>query len=223
VKRTPTPDRLAFKSFYRRNLPHIQPVDAALFVTFRLIDSLPRSVLERMAEQRRYLETKLGQVKVQNPESGSLKVARRQFALLESCLDRADRGPTWLADERIAKVVADALHFRDGKQYRLDAFSVMPNHVHVVFKPMISATGVQPLASIMHSLKRNTAKNANAMLQRLGAFWEHENFDHYIRNEAEWERIVNYVLENPVKAGLARSWQEWPWSYVRSGSAPHAS
>jgi REP element-mobilizing transposase RayT len=203
--------------------PHIQPINATLFVTFRPIDSLPRSVLERMAQQRHHLEAKLGQVKVQSPASNSLIAARRQFVMLESCLDRAAHGPTWLADERIARIVVEALHFRDGKQYRLDAFSVMPNHVHVVFKPMISAMVVQSLASIIHSLKRNTARNANAMLQRLGAFWEHENFDHYIRNEAERKRIVNYVLENPVQAGLVRSSQEWPWNYVRSGSVPNAS
>jgi REP element-mobilizing transposase RayT len=223
VKRTLTSDRLGFKSFYRRNLPHIQPIGASLFLTFRLIDSLPRSVLERLAKRRLYLQTELEQVRIENPDSGSLKMARRQFALLESCLDRAAYGPTWLADERIATVVADALHFRDGKQYRLDAFSIMPNHVHAVLQPAMSGDEPRSLSSIMHSLKRNTAKRANALLERSGAFWEHETFDHFIRNHAEWGRVVNYVLENPVNAGLVRSWQEWPWNYVRSGSALHAS
>jgi REP-associated tyrosine transposase len=67
----------------------------------------------------------------------------------------------------------------------------------------------------MHSLKLYTAREANKVLQRSGTFWEHESFDHYIRNEAEWKRTVKYVLENPVKAGLVRTWQDWPWNYLR--------
>ena len=56
MKRTPTLDRLGYKSFYRRNLPHIQPLNSALFVTFRLAGSLPEEVLARMAEERRQIE-----------------------------------------------------------------------------------------------------------------------------------------------------------------------
>ena len=72
------------------------------------------------------------------------------------------------------------------------------------------------LSSIMHSLKRNTAKQANPILSRTGSFWAHESFDHYIREGAERKRIIKYVLQNPVKAGLAKRWQDWPWNYVRA-------
>jgi REP element-mobilizing transposase RayT len=223
VKETPTHDRLGFKSFYRRNLPHIQPVDAVLFVTFRLIDSLPRRVIERMVEERHHIETQLSQARSQNQSSRSLKVARQQFATLESCLDRAVHGPVWLADERVAKVVADALHFRDGRDYRLDAFTIMPNHVHAVFQPLMRGGEPLSLSSIMHSLKRNTAKTANAILERSGTFWEHETFDHFIRNHEELERVIHYVLDNPVKAGLVSTWREWPWNFVRDRLATNAS
>jgi len=151
----------------------------------------------------------------QNYKQGSYEWARREFAMMEKWLDRATVGPTWLGDQRVAKIVYDALLYRDGKQYRLDVFSIMPNHVHVVFKPKMIADEPRSLSSIMHSLKLYTAREANKVLQRSGAFWEHESFDHYIRNEAEWKRIVKYVLENPVKAGLVRTWQDWPWNYIR--------
>ena len=215
VKRTPTSDRLGFKSFYRRNLPHIQPVNATLFGTFRLIGSLPQYVIARMAEERRLLEKKLSSDHLIGSGSRSLQLARRHFAMLESCLDRAGDGPTWLSNQCVAKLVAEALHYRDAKQYQLDAFSIMPNHVHVVFKPSMRQDIPESLSSIMHSLKRNTAKRANEVLSRSGSFWEHETFDHYIRNQGEWKRIVRYVLSNPVKAGLVKTWQEWPWNYVR--------
>ena len=214
MKRSPTLDRLGYKSFYRRNLPHIQPVNSALFVTFRLAGSLPEEVLARMAEERRQIErTFKGDALRSRPHLGEL--ARRHFAMLESWLDRATIGPTWLADARVANLVAESLHYRDGRTYRLDAYSIMPNHVHSVFAPLAQNDLPKPLASIMHSLKRNTARRANRVLDRSGAFWEHESFDHYIRDRTEGKRIVKYVIENPVKAGLVKSWKDWPWNYYR--------
>lgn len=71
------------------------------------------------------------------------------------------------------------------------------------------------LASIMHSLKGYTAYQANRMLGREGEFWAHESYDHWIRDYAEWQRIIAYVLNNPVKAGGCHVWQDWEWNYVR--------
>jgi putative transposase len=223
MSRTPTRDRLGYKSFYRRNLPHIQPLNSALFLTFRLAGSLPSEVLGRMAGERRLLEEALKNDSGESP-SRFRQLARRHFAMLESWLDKATVGPTWLADEGVAAIVVEALHHRDGKKYRLDAYSIMPNHVHTVFAPLAQNNTPESLSSIMHSLKRNTAKRANQLLSRSGAFWEHESFDHYIRNRAEWKRIIKYVLQNPVKAGLVKTCEEWPWNYVREPlEKPNAS
>jgi REP element-mobilizing transposase RayT len=216
----PTSDRLGYKSFYRRNLPHIQPVGADLFLTFRLAGSLPRNVLTQMAEDCRWRGEILANHNLKKPSTES---ARRHFAFLEKYLDSAAVGPTWLSDSRVADLVSAALHYRDGKIYRLDAFSIMPNHVHCVFRPLNRDEAPYSLSSIMHSLKRNTAKEANQLLKRSGSFWAHENFDHYIRDRAELNKIVRYVLQNPVKARLADDWDNWRWNYVRSGLLPDAS
>ena len=213
MKQTPTQDRLGYKSIYRRNLPHIQPLNTSLFLTFRLAGSLPKEVLARMAEERRLLQRSFDSSDLKS-ESRYKLLTRRHFAMLESWLDKPKSGPTWLADERVATVVSEALQFRDGKTYRLHAYSIMPNHVHVVFAPLAKDNEPQSLSSIMHSLKRNTASRANRILRRSGRFWEHESFDHYIRNQTEFNRIIKYVLENPVKARLVKSWREWPWNYV---------
>ncbi len=183
MNRPPTRDRLGYKSFYRRNLPHVQPLNTALFLTFRLAGSLPAAVLARMAEERHLLDQTL---KTKTAESRSRfgELARRHFAILESWLDKATTGPRWLADARIAELVAEALHYRDGLHYRLDVYSIMPNHVHVVFAPLAGSTAPKSLSSIMHSLKRNTAKRANQILNRSGTFWEHESFDHYIHSKS---------------------------------------
>ncbi|MDX6611352.1 MAG: REP-associated tyrosine transposase [Blastocatellia bacterium] len=217
----PTRDRLGLKSFYRRNLPHIQPVNSTFFLTFRLTGSVPEHVLRRMAEERKLLKQAEESAAELNLRLG--KLARRHFAMLESWLDKASTGPIWLKKASIARIIAEALNHRDGKMYTLDAFTIMPNHVHAVFTPLESKGTPQSLSSIMHSLKRITARRGNLILKRKGAFWEHESFDHYVRNRAEWKRIIKYVIENPVKAGLVRDWKDWEWTYLRSPSFEGAS
>jgi REP element-mobilizing transposase RayT len=79
----------------------------------------------------------------------------------------------------------------------------MPNHVHVVFQPFEGHS----LDKTLHSWKSYTSTLANKLLNRSGAFWQREYYDHIIRNEKQFHRIIEYVLENPQKAGL----KDWPW------------
>jgi len=67
-----------------------------------------------------------------------------------------------------------------------------------------------PLAKIMHSLKSYTANEANQILNRRGeTFWQSESYDHWVRDDEELERIVEYIAFNPVKAGLACAPHDW--------------
>ncbi len=205
-----------FRPFYRRNLPHVQPLGTPLFVTFRLAGSLPQNVVAQWKEERLWL-TKLARTNPFHYQRVKDDFDRGWFAKFELLLDGAVHGPLWLRDERVAAIVAEALHYRDGKVYRLHAFSIMPNHVHVVFKPLPAIQSDYPadeaLASIMHSLKGYTAFKANRLLGRQGEFWAHESYDHFIRDGDEWRRIVAYVLNNPVKARYVKNWKDWNWSY----------
>jgi REP element-mobilizing transposase RayT len=71
------------------------------------------------------------------------------------------------------------------------------------------------MSAIMHSLKLYTARESNRLLGRIGQFWQHENYDHVLRNEAELNRITRYVLNNPVMAGVVEYWEDWKWSYCQ--------
>lgn len=247
-------NQFEYRQRYHRNLPHIQPPEATLFVTFRLDGSIPKSALEQWLIEKKGLEMTLLRWAaisppgtIPNPEEVAkekLKFHRRWFKKFEDLLDGAVAGPLWLKEEQVAGIVDEALRHRDGDVYRLDAYCVMPNHVHAVFAPFLTEAlakeladrsirrkrearkGFLPadadeekinvvLASIMQSLKGWTAHQCNLALGREGQFWQHESFDHVIRHQAEWERIVNYVVNNPVKAGLVENWQDWKWSYHR--------
>ena len=127
---------------------------------------------------------------------------------VEALLD-AGIGACWLSKAEVSDLITSALKFFVGQRYDLSAWVVMPNHVHVVVWPYPGHT----LSDILHSWKSYTSKEANKLLHREGErFWQRESFDHWIRDDAERSRIVAYVENNPVKAGLCKSPGSWKWS-----------
>ena len=141
-------NQFGYKPSYERNLPHIQPPEATLFVTFRLDGSIPEPILEQWRTEKKRLEMTMMRWAaisqpgtIPNPDEVAeekLMFHRRWFKKFEDVLDGAATGPLWLKEERVAEIVDEALRFRDGDVYRLDAFCVMPNHVHAVFAPFLS-------------------------------------------------------------------------------------
>ena len=205
------------KTEYERSLPHFQPAGATLFVTFRLAGSIPQVVMERLKVEAEERERVI--MNTANPaelDDLMYEERKRQFGRWDMVLDKATEGPLWLRKPEIAEIVVEALHYRNGKVYDLDLFCVMPNHGHAVFRPLQKDDGgYHALQTIMHSLKRHTARQGNKVLRREGAFWQHESYDHVVRDRKEWERIVAYVLNNPVKAGFVERWQDWPWTWLK--------
>ena len=206
---------LSYKEYYRRSLPHIQPPGATLFITSRLAGSLPVEVEKRLISERIEILIALRKVPKGSKEWENMYLGlRKHFAKYDKLLDRADYGPTWLADSRIADLVASAIHHRDGLVYDLDAFTIMSNHFHMQMTPLQKEDGTYiAMSAIMHSLKTYTARMANKLLNRKGQFWQHENYDHYARNLEEEERIAIYIANNPVEVGLVERWYDWRWTY----------
>lgn len=199
---------LRFRPYYKRRLPHIQIPGATYFVTFRLHDSLPLEILEKLAQETEQIKN----LPLELRDTGH----RRWFGKFEDYLDQCLHGEKYLEHDPIRAIVADSLHRRDGQVYDLLAFCIMPNHVHAVFTPLEKPDGTHhSLTEILHSLKRNSAKQANIALGRAGPFWQDESYDHFVRDDAELDRIIKYVLHNPVKAGLVSEWTAWPGAYSK--------
>ncbi len=163
---------------HRGYLPHFKSETGTYFVTFRLAGTLPQSILEQIEAERIEHENKAKNGKTTNKDvrhSDPLDADK-----IEAFLD-SGYGECWLKRGDIGKLVADALCHFDGERYKLHAWVVMPNHVHVVLTPK----GTHTLSSILHSWKSFTANKANSILGREGqSFWQRESYDHLVRNSA---------------------------------------
>jgi putative transposase len=123
--------------------------------------------------------------------------------------------PMFLKRPEIADLVVEAL--RRGavnRLYELAAFVVMSNHVHVLLRP------IEKLTRILQLLKGATARQANEVLGRTGeSFWQRESYDHWVRNRDEFGRILAYIENNPMKAGLVAEAAQYRWSSAWMASA----
>jgi putative transposase len=180
----------------RRRLPHLYVTGKPLFVTFRLHNSLPLN---------RKFPTRL--------------LSGKAFVCMDRLLDEERAGPIYMRIPRVAKVIVASIRAGAPDDYLLHTWVVMPNHVHLLLTPQIDPS----LA--FRRLKGASARVANQLLGLTGQpFWQDESYDHLIRSEIEFERVENYILQNPVRAGLARSEQAYPWSsaFATGGLKPAA-
>jgi putative transposase len=202
----------------RRNLPHLDVPGGTYFVTSCLEGSVPATGRLDMAKYRSELEARARPP--ETPEADwETHLWKLEFARLDQWLDTKP-GIRWLErPELAAQVQAALLHFA-GTRYQVTAFVVMPSHIHWVFRPLpewvASLPPSQPYRSprerIMHSVKRHSAKDCNLLLDQQGKFWQTESYDHWVRDLLEHDRIIQYVENNPVKAGLVAKPEDWPYS-----------
>jgi len=200
------------KPHYRRRLPHYQPKDSILFATFRLANSLPKEIISQLHQEREEREKAINkESNIEKRLSLIVEEQKRYFGHFDSYLDRISTEIRWLENVHIAKLVYDAILFYNTIEYDVIAFCIMPNHVHL----MADMTRKNiPLHSILKRIKTFTALKANSILNCSGQFWHNENYDHVVRDGNELRRIVTYILENSVKAGLCKRWEDWKWTYI---------
>ena len=181
-------------------LPHWTLPVATYHVVFRLADSLPAAVLADWECERAAL---LAQMRSGDCASAHAERWPHLFSeRVERFLD-AGSGACWLLRPEVAGIVAETLGHFDGVRYRLEAWCVMPNHVHAIVRPQEG----WPLSSVLKSWKGYSARQANRVLGRAGVFWQPETYDRLLRDGAEYCAAVRYVLNNPEAAGLLG----WRW------------
>ena len=182
-------EQLGFRGWRSRGyLPHFDAPGMRQMITYRRADAMPAS--------RRY----------EWQELLSIEDERERRSQIEAYLD-AGHGECHLRQSQIAALVQENLLHFDGDRYRLLAWAIMPNHVHALIE-----TSHTPLAEILHGWKSCTGNAANRLLNRAGDFWQPEYFDRFIRDEEHFGTAVSYIENNPVKASLITSPEEWRFS-----------
>jgi REP element-mobilizing transposase RayT len=188
----------------RGRLPHWEREEGLYFITFHLVDSLPQRALDEMVERNKILKAAKCLGVHLTPAQEEL-IAKYSQVRIEAYFDRG-AGECVLKDQRIAEAMAATLRYWHGKRYRLVAWCIMPNHVHIICRFL---TG-QKLSDVVKGWKVHSAREANRILRRSGPMWRREYCDRLIRGEGEFNRAIRYVLSNPERAGL-KNWK-WVWS-----------
>jgi 1-hydroxy-2-methyl-2-(E)-butenyl 4-diphosphate synthase len=190
-------------------LPHWRIPDATYAVTFRTKDSLPKSVLADYKQQYQILLDRMEMIRKsagsRNAIDELLPLRAELHSLTENIIEpalHAADAPQPLADPHIAEIIHNALKFFDGERYDLLAWSVMPNHVHVLLTPHAS----HPLEKTIQSWKTHTAKEANRILGNSGSFWQEEYYDHIVRDGKDLKHQLRYILRNPSFGGVSAEW-----------------
>ena len=176
------------KGWYSRGyLPHYDSSGVYQSITFRLADALPKEVTLPLYDK--------------GPD---------HLLVIDDHLDQG-YGACYLRGNRIGRMVEKALLYFNNQRYRQIAWVVMPNHVHTLIKVYDD----YPLSSIVHSWKSYTANQAHQILGITGQFWYRSYYDRFIRDERHLWHVVNYIHNNPVKAGLVKEAEDWGLSSAR--------
>lgn len=177
----------------RGYLPHYDGGEICQFITFHLGDALPVKVIDRW--------------KLELAHEKNEKARIELYKRIEKYLDQGC-GSCYLKNENVAECVRESLlHFHEIR-YKLIAWVIMPNHVHFLLKPINNHS----LSAIMKNFKSYTSHQANKILNRSGRFWQTDYFDRYIRDYEHFDKTINYIENNPVKAGLCEKRSDWKYS-----------
>src|SRR5208282_1182221 len=170
-------------------LPHWRQDGATYFITWRTADSLPEARVKAwLAERAAWLKAHPEPWDDQTEKEFHERFSNRWEQWLDEC-----HGECVLARPELREVVEETLKHDEGTQYLLRDFIVMPNHVHVLVTPLAGHS----LSEIVQAWKSVSAHRINKLLRRTGEFWQKESFDHIVRNEVQFERLLAYIRRNP--------------------------
>lgn len=214
------------------------------FLTCRLIHSIPFSARERLMTYRSGCEQRFGMALARPVEPGTGVSTGRytgiEFDELAARFARPDvtgfehgfeaelftfwdtvlgssPGPGWLRHPRIADAAQQALHAIDGVLCSIDAFVILPTHVHVTFSQRFGLREGPTPAHVAAAFKAPVQHQANRFLGRAGMIWEEEDYHRYLPGPSDVRRAVSFIREDPVRSGLVEKPEEWEWLYVRGG------
>ena len=193
--------------FWRGRLPHMQVEDGRYFVTLHLAGAIPNVSQHRIHQEALALKT----AATKWNRKLTLAIARMVFRELEKWLDRCAH-VNYLSQPPIADIVIESLqHRQHNNLWNIFDSVIMPNHLHMFFE----IDNELSLKREMQLFKRWTARQAKKLLGPVKKFWQVEWFDHWSRSDEQDAKIIRYIANNPVKAGLVKCAEDWPYRFPR--------
>lgn len=203
------------KAFHARRLPHIQSAARPLFITWRLKFDLPKQIIHMMKAMFKELEVETQHLSKDLLKLHTYTFETKRFVWFDEQLTKVQPLPISLAQPEIANLIKEVLLYHNGQRYDLYAYCIMPNHVHVIIQlsPQLDGNPF-PLPKITQSWKRHSSMKIKMLLNISDSVWQAESYDHVIRNEKELSYYLEYILDNPVKAGLVNMPQDWEHTWI---------
>ncbi len=202
-----------YQRYHKEKLPHIQPQESIIFITIRLDIHLNQEYFDLLIAKKAEITNSVENI--HNEDERKIIFNKKLFAVQDKYFDCYQDTGNLFINSKCAKVLENELHNFNGIMYELYAFTIMPNHVHFLCRPLLNSSGEEySLAIIMNRIKGRTARFINQEMNRSGSLWQKEYYDHYVRNEQELNNIVRYIVLNPMKAGLVDQPRLWKWTWV---------
>ncbi len=200
---------------HRRYLPHCHESDKVISLTWRLEGDLPQLIKDTIREMQSVFK------EISDKENDPLLVGlNTKYHILIEKYDQqlGEHKPTGIDLTRpdIGEILASSFHFYHDKLYDLQVYCIMPNHVHLLIKPLEVEPHKEALISdIVRRIKGYTAKQIIKAGFEGHKVWRADYFDRQIRNDKDYYYTIEYILCNPLKANLAEKQKDWPYSYSK--------
>jgi REP element-mobilizing transposase RayT len=178
----------------QNHLPHWQQEGSTYFVTWRLKDSIPRDVLERLINEKSNWERS-------HPKPWTDKEEAEYHNTFSKESDRLmdmGFGECVLRHLNCRDALANSLSLFDSERFLMHSWVAMPNHVHV----LISLVEGGSLEKVIGGWKGYSSKDINVVMGNEGSLWQKDYFDRIIRDWEHMFRVAKYIRRNPEKAKL---------------------
>jgi len=200
---------------HRRFLPHHQETQQIISLCWRLAFTLPRHLHLILQDLKNIL---LQVEKHPDPHIHEFELQQYAQKILEydEFLGKFELEGLSLCEQPFAGMLCNALRFYAGNLYDLHAYCVMPNHLHLLIEPLPDANQrYHRVSVIVQRIKSYTSTKINQLRGKTGKVWSDDYYDRYIRSERDYYNVLEYILLNPVKAGLVNDWEDWEFSFSK--------
>ncbi|MDP2174023.1 MAG: transposase [Candidatus Cloacimonadaceae bacterium] len=203
---------------HKGRLPHFLKQGQIISLTWRLAFTLPKPLLFHYQDLREMMKSWGNDLDSAQYDSDQFIRIGDKLQEIDLYLGKCSLKGISLTETSTALILTTAFHYYNDRLYELHAYCVMSNHVHLMIKPLKENSGMwHKTSEIVKKIKTYSAKEINKVMNHSGTLWAHEYFDRFIRSPKHYYHEVEYILDNPVKAGLVKDRSEWRNSYYHPG------